>query len=52
MCSLNAIAQSEETLFDDLPTVQGGGLKEDLGRYIGFGQTDISDEAKPIYRRD
>lgn len=42
MCSLSAVQKTSQNLFDNLPQVEGWGLVEDLGRYIGFWQRTFS----------
>lgn len=37
-CNLQSAGLTRDNLYANLGTVEGGGLIEDLGRYIGFGQ--------------
>lgn len=43
MCSLAAIGETSSSLMEDLPEVIGGGIVEDLWRYIGFWQRVFTD---------
>lgn len=42
-CTLSSAGLTSDTLYDNLWDIQGGGLIEDLGRYIWFGQRVFSD---------